>query len=75
VRHRGSSADLDDARRLFLDAYQRGLPVYSLGVQWLVEGLTLFAGGDPESAEVLRTIHGVAGRTIMQEPFTTITLS
>jgi hypothetical protein len=74
LRHRQSSADLDEARGALFTAYDRGLPFYSLGLQWLIDGLTLFAARDHHAAERLENVHRVAWQTNMQEPFTIVQL-
>jgi hypothetical protein len=42
-----------EAKTLLLDACRRGVPVYSLAVDWLAQGLGLFAD-DPDAAEPAR---------------------
>jgi hypothetical protein len=74
LRHRKSSADLDEAREALFTAYRRGLPFYSVGLQWLMDGLTLFAPHDPQAAEMLHNVRRVAWRTNLQEPFTIVRL-
>jgi hypothetical protein len=74
LRHRQSSADVDEARDALFTAYRRGLPFYSVGLQWLMDGLTLFARRDPEAAEMLNNVRRVAWRTNLQEPFTIVRL-
>ena len=50
ARHRliraRTEAEIGEARRLFLEGYRRGRPVFSLACDWLAEGLTAAAGGD-----------------------------
>lgn len=74
LRHRESSADLDEARDALFTAYRRGLPFYSVGLQWLIDGLTLFASHDRVADDMLQNVHRVAWRTNLQEPFTIIRL-
>jgi hypothetical protein len=74
LRHRQSPDDLDEAHYALLDAYRRGLPFYSVGLQWLIDGLTLFAARDNDAAEMLQNVHRVAWRTNLQEPFTIVRL-
>jgi hypothetical protein len=54
----------EQARRRLLQATQRGLPVYSVGVRLLIDGLELFAdaggGSDDEVKQALRTIRPYA---------------
>jgi len=44
LRTARDQAAYDRAREAFLQAYDRGIPYFSLGVSWLLDGLTLFAG-------------------------------
>jgi len=74
LRHRRSPADLDAAREALFTAYRRGLPYYSVGLQWLMDGLTLFSHHDPEAAEMLRHVRDVATRADFGEPFTILRL-
>ena len=74
VRHRQSTSDLDEARQAFFTAYNRGLPFYSVGLQWLADGLAIFASSDPEAARMLDDVTRVARQTNMQSPFTIVRL-
>jgi hypothetical protein len=74
LRHRRSSADVNEARDALFTAYKRGLPFYSAGLQWLMDGLTLFTPHDSEAAEMLHNVRRVAWQTNFQEPFTIIRL-
>ncbi|HTY31273.1 MAG TPA: hypothetical protein VMD50_07640 [Mycobacterium sp.] len=74
LRHRETSKDLDEARDALFTAYRRGLPFYSVGLQWLIDGLTLFAPHDRDAATMLENVHRVAWRTNLQEPFTIVRL-
>jgi hypothetical protein len=80
--HKGQNAgDEAAARNALLTAYQRGLPLYSAGVRWLLDGLTLLADQDREDgrhdAELLAAladVHAVARATDIQQPLTSIRL-
>jgi hypothetical protein len=72
LRHRATGQDLDDARAELVTAYRRGLPFYSIGLQWLVNGLTFFAGEDREVARMLANVQQVARRTDLRETFTIV---
>lgn len=74
LRHRASSDDLDEARDALFTAYHRGLPFYSVGLQWLIDGLTLFAPHDRDAATMLENVHRVAWQANLQEPFTIVRL-
>ena len=75
LRHRRGPEDVDQAREALFTAYDRGLPFYSLGLQWLVDGLSMFASQDPEARARLARVQSVAFRANLQQPFTTIRLS
>jgi len=75
LRHRRGKEDVDLARAALFAAYDRGLPFYSLGLQWLVDGLSLFAARDREARTRLAKVQAVAWRANLQQPFTTIRLS
>jgi hypothetical protein len=58
---RGGSADLPEAGRLLRDAFDRGVPFFTAGVAWLMEGLARVADGDDdEFSAMLRTVRAVA---------------
>jgi hypothetical protein len=74
LRHRRGPDDVAQARAALFEAYDRGLPFYSLGLQWLVEGLSWFAAEDAEAARRLANVREIAWRANLQQPFTTIRL-
>ncbi|WP_163542313.1 hypothetical protein [Occultella kanbiaonis] len=73
LRHRSGSDDVQAAREAFVTAYRRGLPFYTLGLQWLVDGLRTFAGaGDEEAGRMLTTAQEVAWHADLAQPFATL---
>ena len=81
LQHQQSDEDVDAALGGLLEAGRRGLPYYSLGMRWLLDGLTVFAD-DPSYAHrhqeiqpQLECVRMVARRTNYQQPFTSIELS
>lgn len=74
MRSRRNEADLRVARQAFFDAYDRGIPYYSLGLQWLVDGLGLLATNDNEARKRLAAVQRVAWLANLQQPFTTLRL-
>jgi hypothetical protein len=63
LKMRRSQSDVEDARQALKLAYRRGLPFFSMGVKWLMEGLEWIAAQDPEAAEMLRNVRRLAWRT------------
>lgn len=75
LRHRRGPDDVHRARDAFVRAYARGLPFYTLGLIWLVDGLALFAGsGDAEAREMLAPVQEASWRVDLAQPFTTLRL-
>jgi hypothetical protein len=74
LKHRRGEADVEAARRAFFEAHDRGIPYYSLGLQWLVDGLALLATRDKEARERLASAQEIAWMANLQQPFTTIRL-
>jgi len=70
LRMKRSQSDIGEAKNALKLAYRRGLPFYSLGVKWLMEGLEWIAHDDPEAAQMLRNVRRVAWLTNFQQPFT-----
>jgi hypothetical protein len=75
LRHRQGKEDVDLARTVLFAAYDRGLPFYSLGLQWLIDGLSLLAARDGEARRRLARVQAVGWRTNYQQAFTTIRLT
>ena len=69
-----SDEHLIQAREALITAYDRGLPYYSLGLQWMIDGLTLLGEEDAKAKQMLSRVQKVAWRADMSHPFTTITL-
>ena len=68
-----SGEDADGAARgAFLRAFRRGLPFYSLGLTWLLEGLRQF--DDDECAEAARVVRQVSLRSDVGQVFTVLRL-
>lgn len=74
MRMRRSASDLKEAREAFKLAYRRGLPFYSMGVRWLLDGLELVSRDDDEAAEMLKKVRQIAWRTNYQQAFTILRL-
>jgi hypothetical protein len=73
LRHARDQAELYQAREAFLHAYDRGIPYFSIGVSWLLDGLMLFSG-DPEVDDKLANVERVARRLDLSQAFTVMRL-
>jgi hypothetical protein len=71
---RGGSADLPEARRRLREAYDRGVPFFTAGVAWLMEGLARVADGEDEFSMMLRTVRAVAPSVDLARGLTSFSL-
>jgi len=62
------------ARQALVTAYNRGLPYYSVGLQWLLDGLTLLGDDDTEAAAMARSVQKIAWRVNTSQPFNSLRL-
>jgi hypothetical protein len=74
LRMRRKRSDVAGAIEAFKTAYRRGLPYFSMGVKWLMEGLEFASHTDVEAREMLSWVREVAWRTNYQQAFTSIRL-
>jgi hypothetical protein len=74
LRMRRNSRDIEEARNAFKLAFNRGLPFYSLGMRWLVDGLEAVSYNDPEAAEMLTYVRRVSWLANYKQPFTMLKL-
>ncbi|GAA3116302.1 hypothetical protein ACFQ0X_40955 [Streptomyces rectiviolaceus] len=65
---RRASPDREGARKGLIEAFDRGIPFYTLGLVWLVEGLSAFPD-DPECVERLGQARRLSWLADMREPF------
>lgn len=77
LRRQGES-DIQEARAAFFQAYDRGLPYYSMGLQWLAEGLSLLASRDdvdarPRLASVQEVVASEAHAAVHDHPSARLT--
>ena len=68
-----TAEDLDDAREALLEGYRRGLPVYTLGLAWLMDGLSSFPD-DPGCAEAFQQVRQLCWQVDMSQPFVVLRL-
>jgi hypothetical protein len=66
-----SDARRADAKLRLLDAYRRGIPIYSLSVDWLAHGLAAF-GDDPDTVGPATEARRVAQLTDPRRAFTVL---
>ena len=65
---RRTPADLGGAREGLVDAFDRGIPFYTLGLAWLADGLAAFPD-DPECVRRLEQVRRLSWLADMREPF------
>jgi hypothetical protein len=63
------------AREALFEAFARGLPYFSRGVTYLLDGLTMFAADDPEAEARAARVQGIAQRIDMSQAFTVVRAS
>jgi hypothetical protein len=68
LRTARSEAEVELARKGFVEACQRGLPIFTLGLSWLIDGLSQFPE-DGECATWLKSVRQVAWRVDLRQPF------
>lgn len=74
LRRRRDAGDFDEAAKWLKVGYRRGVPFYSLGVRWLLEGLEKLSRFDPELEEMSEAVRAIAWRIHPQSAFTIIQL-
>ena len=81
LNHQTKDDDVEQALNGLLEAYQRGVPFYSIGMRWLLDGLTAFSEDDEfihrrtEIRDCLRRVSIVARRTNYLQAFTNIEIT
>jgi hypothetical protein len=73
LRTARSAEELELARAALIEACERGLPVFTLGLSWLVDGLSQFPG-DEECAAWLDRVRRASSRTDTRQPFVVLRL-
>lgn len=73
LRTARTPGELDEAREALLEGYDRGLPVFTLGLSWLIDGLSAFPE-DPKCAEALLSTRRLCWQVDMREPFVVLRL-
>jgi hypothetical protein len=75
LRQGSSPRNVENAFRCLSEAYRRGLPYFSFGLQWMVDGLTLVSEQYEEANEMLRYVQRAAWRVNTSQPFTSLALA
>ena len=70
----GDKDSLEKAALLFLEAVHRGIPFFTTGVVWLIEGLRRTSTYNEECAEQLPIVRGVARSIDLGQAFTSFDL-
>ena len=76
------AGEIGEAETAFKTAFKRGLPYYSIGVRWLLDGLSVLISHGKSEADAPQTglmdaadtVRAVARHTNMAEPFTSVRL-
>ncbi|MBR1177096.1 hypothetical protein JQ617_24300 [Bradyrhizobium sp. KB893862 SZCCT0404] len=66
---------LYEAHELLYDSVMRGLPFFTTGVVWLIEGLEQTSIGCPTCTELLRKVRGVARSMDLSQAFTSFSIA
>jgi len=67
-------ANRGEVKKDLFQAFDRGIPYYSLGLQWLADGLTLLAVDDEEAANRLKMVQRVSFSADVSSLFTALNL-
>jgi hypothetical protein len=73
LRTAQSADQIELARKGFIEACERGLPIFTLGLSWLMDGLSQFQE-DQECAKWLQRVRQVAWQVDMRQPFVVLRL-
>ncbi len=72
LRLRSNRNDVREAAEAFKEAYRRGLPLFGMGVRWLLDGLDRTSMDDDEVASMAIAVRRVASRLHPQSAITII---
>lgn len=73
LRTAQSEDEIEPARRGFIEACKRGVPIFTLGLSWLMDGLSQFPD-NPECTTWLARVRQVALQVDMRQPFVVLRL-
>jgi hypothetical protein len=74
LRTAETNAQIDEARAALVEAYQRGVPFYTLGLSWLIDGLSDFPEDD-ECQAMLKEVQRLSWRVDTRQPFVVLGLT
>lgn len=66
---------LGEAHNLLFNSIERGIPYFTTGVVWLIEGLEQTSIGCPTCTEILRRVRGVARAMDLSQAFTSFSIT
>lgn len=72
---RNRRENLNEAHHLLFESFNRGIPYFTTGVVWLIEGLERTSIGCPTCTEILRRVRGVARSMDLSQAFTSISIA
>lgn len=75
LRQSPTQENRDRARQALITAFNRGVPYYTLGLQWMIDGLTLLGEDDQEAQRMLRSVQQISWRLDTSQTFTSIALA
>lgn len=67
--------DIAAARRQFIDGFRRGVPAFSMSVDWMARGFESLPGDDAELKELRIRARQLANRVDPRRPFTVIRMN
>lgn len=70
-----TEGEIAEARKWFVTGFQRGIPFYSLSIDWLARGLESIPGDDEDLTRKQRAARHLAGRIDPTHTFTVIRAS
>jgi hypothetical protein len=74
LRTADTQAQVDQARAVLVEAYERGVPFYTLGLSWLIEALSDFPD-DEECRRMLDQVRRLSWRVDTRQPFVVVGLT
>lgn len=72
---RGGDNRFEEAAVLLRAAYERGLPFFTAGVTWMIDGWRQLAAADPQAEEILAEMRTVARSIDFSRALTSLTFS